>query len=418
MINRELCKYLIEHNGKPDDKTWYDVGVAFGVEAPDKERAKVDEQYRIKSIARETQRIWEKIRDGKILNIDNEDSSFTIDIGDYTLERITINPYGGAWLKYRKDVEISSEELENIIRKVLLDVERVDYNVRDTNSRLGLFIYSSDKHIGAYVSDNSIYTNKYNPDDIILDKTLELIEYYINIFDRFDSLFYFDLGDSLDGFNSMTTRGLLGKSSHRLEQNMNTIEQFETHLRIHKKLVDSIVAINKFSKIYFVFSTNSNHGGDFEYISFRALQEYINTKYCGKIKSIITHKYIDHIVYGNHAIIFSHGKDKKYNKQGLPIYLNYKTENYILNYILKNNLQDKFISFVSGDKHVAAEVISNNIRYRKVLSQFGSSEYIHTNFGSGVSGISVDIIDRERNRIIKEDFVFDNIIESNTGIDI
>ena len=57
MRNKDLIDYLCSLDGKPKD-SWYNIGIKFGIEAPDSERAKVDEAYRVKAIGTKAQDIW------------------------------------------------------------------------------------------------------------------------------------------------------------------------------------------------------------------------------------------------------------------------------------------------------------------------------------------------------------------------
>lgn len=59
-----------------------------------------------------------------------------------------------------------------------------------------------------------------------------------------------------------------------------------------------------------------------------------------------------------------------------------------------------------------------SLRYRKVLSQFGSTKWMHTNFGSGSPGLSLEVFMKNSNIILKEDVFFHIENESNTGIDL
>ena len=56
---KDIIDYLNSIDGVvPINETWYTIGKKFNVEAPDSERAKVDEAYRIKAIGTKAQDIW------------------------------------------------------------------------------------------------------------------------------------------------------------------------------------------------------------------------------------------------------------------------------------------------------------------------------------------------------------------------
>src|SRR5690606_14291864 len=120
--------------------------------------------------------------------------------------------------------------------------------------------------------DNSIYKNDYNKKEMrkrIVLTTLHRIWKYVSIYGNLDSLFIMDLGDSIDGFNQKTTSGLRGISSHILPQQLNNREQHDFYLELHKELFDTIVSQKLAKNIYFIGTSNSNHGGDFEYAVMR-----------------------------------------------------------------------------------------------------------------------------------------------------
>jgi hypothetical protein len=104
-------------------------------------------------------------------------------------------------------------------------------------------------------------------------------------------------------------------------------------------------------------------------------------------------------------------------KNGLPLVLNPKVENVLADYIRINKLEEYNVSFISGDLHQSAETYAKNFRYKKVLSQYGSSKWMHTNFGSGQPGLSSEVYVKDSKKIWKEDDFFDMENESNTGID-
>jgi hypothetical protein len=167
--------------------------------------------------------------------------------------------------------------------------------------------------------------------------------------------------------------------------------------------------------VYFISTSNSNHGGDFEYGAMRNLETYLNIKHLG-IKTYVSYKPFNHFIYGGHCVIFGHGKDDEDMKNGLPLVLNDKVANLIADYIRINKLENYTVSFVSGDLHQSAETYAKNFRYKKVLSQYGSSKWMHTNFGSGAPGLSSEVYEKNSPEILKGDVFFTIDNESNTGI--
>lgn len=430
---------MTDHKGHlPESMTWYDLGSQFGLEAPDLERAEKSKEYERAAIARKAQDIWraykkqkeklsltkEVYKNSKLLfetykKIPEEEIDF--DIEKYEIERFTTNPHGGMWKKYIRKSDFYTEKHINNIRKILTKkIEAIEYNIPNKQVEdIGVFIYTSDKHIGAKTKKDSIYKNSYDKNEIRKRIVIQVLsEISKNVGESFvDSLFIMDLGDALDGDQGKTTRGLKGNSSHTLPQLYSGTEQHDIYLELHKELFDEIVN-RKFAKnIFFIATANSNHGGSLEYGAMRNLETYLNLKY-PFIKTFINKYPYNHFIWGNHAIIFGHGKDDEDMKKGLPLVLDFKTENYFNNYIEENKLNNYIITVVSGDLHQSAETYGKKFRYKKVLSQYGSSKWIHTNFGFTKAGISSEKINKHKREIVKRDFFFDKIDTSNTGINL
>lgn len=438
-MNINLINYLISNNGiLKEEEDWYTLGIKFNIEPPDLDRAKNDEVYKKKAISTKTNDIWrnylkqkEKLElrkqvyeHGKLrfetFGKTPDPEKLPVDEKEYELERITTNPGGGAWLKYKKITPIKEvEDSFNRLKEILLrEITPLNYQPTINTNNLGLFIYTSDKHIGALTKDNSIYNNDYNREEIkyrLIFSTIRNIEKSVKYFGSFENLFLLDLGDALDGFNQKTTGGIRGTSPHVLPQQMNNREQHDFYVEVHKELFDYIMSHNYAKHVNFIATSNSNHGGDFEYGAMRNLETYLNVRY-PDIKTYINCKPLNHFTYGNHAIIFGHGKDDEDMKNGLPLNLNEKIEVLINDYINVNNLHKFNVTVVTGDLHQSSENYGKNFRYKKVLSQFGSSKWSHTNFGSGSPGLSFEIFDKFTSTIFKVDDFFFNPHESNTGI--
>ena len=438
MIKKQVIDYLLSKSGNLDSgETWYHVGKRFGIESPNKERASKDKTYEKKSIGREAQRIWQSYlkkknnlqltkeiyQDGKLKfeTFKEKPKDVQINHEDFDIERITTNPHGGAWFKLkRKEKYLDKEHQEELVKLLTNIITPIKYIPPSQNNDKALFVIGSDKHIGALTKEDSVYTNKYDKETMkqrIVINTLMSIQKNVELHGVFESLFIMDLGDALDGFNQKTTGGLRGTSSHTLPQQLNNREQHDFYVELHKELFNTIMN-NKFAKkIYFIATSNSNHGGDFEYGAMKNLETYLNVKY-PDIKTFISFKPFNHFIYGNHCIIFGHGKDDEDMKHGLPLTLTDKVENYFNDYIKINGLQNYNVSVITGDLHQSAETFGKSLRYRKVLSQFGSTKWMHTNFGSGSPGLSLEVFMKNSNIILKEDVFFHIENESNTGIDL
>ena len=437
MIKKQIINHLIQNGGELlPNESWVSIAELYKIECPDQKRAKKDEKYKNKTLGRIAQRYWQSyLKQASKLELAKqiyengqlkwetfkkapEKAQLPENPEDYEIEGITTNPYGGAWTRLKKKVKSFDEEHLSKLGDLFKDIKPVNYTFRKLYSEKAIFIYGADKHIGALTKLDSIYANKYDREEIkkrLITATLNQIEEWVELIGNPEGLYIMDFGDALDGFNQKTTGGLRGTSSHTLPQQMNNREQSDLYIEVHKELFDIIVAKEYAKDIYFVTTSNSNHGGDFEYQAMRTVEEWLKVRY-PFVKTKINYLPFNHFFYGDHCIIFGHGKDEEDMKHGLPLNLTEKVENFINDYITRNNLEDKHVHVITADLHQSSENYGKNFRYKKVLSQYGSSKWMHTNFGSGNPGLTSEVIFKSRNRIIKSDdfFVVEN--ESNTGI--
>lgn len=292
-----------------------------------------------------------------------------------------------------------SEDIRDVLREVFLESNLPVYQAPKKSpitSKKALFVYMSDKHVGALTHPTAIYSNEYNEDvfEVRMNRVLEEIEKQVRNYGRLEDLFICDLGDSLDGWNGQTTRG-----GHALPQNMDNKKSFMTYLFAHKRFFDALVEKNLANNIHAIMQTNDNHSSSFGYITNQALTLYLNTAY-PFINVTIMEKFLEHFDYGKHTFIFTHGKDSEDLKHGLPLFLTEKAENFLNKYIDHHKLgENKNISVVKGDLHTESMQQSYKFRYRNVLSMYGSSKWIMNNFGPGYPGVSFDLVEKDTDLI-------------------
>lgn len=294
------------------------------------------------------------------------------------------------------------DALESLRTSFKDEIKPISIKVEEKDNRKALFIYLADLHIGAKTSNNSLFANEYNASVFKerLQHTLVTIKQNKEFFGVFDALYIVNLGDALDGYNKQTTRG-----GHMLPQNLDNNEQLDTFFEAHKDLFDSIVSMNAAKRIEYVACTNCNHSGSFGYAANRLLDIYLSLKYPDIKRTIIT-KFIDHIQYGQHTFMYTHGKDDKDMKFGLPASLNEKTENYINAYIHYHKIQTPAIHLVKGDLHLSAKQSGKIFRYKNVLSLYGSSKWVQTNFMVNKCGYNYEIVDKYSKSIYENEHIF------------
>ena len=333
-----------------------------------------------------------------------------IDTSKWKLSRYWNKEHKDYWLvsafvALKDPTELTADDTEEIIRNVFTEKTFTPIvNYPKISNDKALFIYLSDRHIAAYVNEHAMYQNDYSGQEYESRMKLLLHEiiYQSQTYGRFEDIFIIDLGDKMDGQSGYTTRG-----GHKLPQNMSNKQAFETAVRVDKEFMDQLIQADIANNYHVYQNANSNHGGDFDYMVNRALEIYLNAKY-PQVETRILSRFIEHMHYGIHCILLTHGKDDEDMKHGLPLHLNDKTENYLRKYLMYKCIDphEHVISVVKGDLHMSASQEAYGFRYRNVLSLFGGSKWIGTNFGPNRPGCSFEIIERHTDRIIEGKMMF------------
>lgn len=295
----------------------------------------------------------------------------------------------GEWREsFKYDEESNySIDFEGILNKVFvnsnLESELLPKVEVCTNNYLN--IYLADQHIGAAVEhglyhnyfDKKIYRDRMNKVFIEIAK--------LNLLYKFKQINIFFLGDTFDGQDGFTV-----KRTHELPQNMSNDECFEVGLYTNKVFLERLFksGISGAYGIYFV--RESNHGGDMDLYLFKSLKLWIETVY-PQVQVEIAKRFIDHVILGNHTVIYTHGKDNKDMKNSLPLDLNDKTENFINDYIRYYNIKGNVL-VIKADLHQDALSNGKQFSYRNVPSLFGSSKWIMSNYGFTEPGVGYDIL--------------------------
>lgn len=82
--------------------------------------------------------------------------------------------------------------------------------------------------------------------------------------------------------------------------------------------------------------------------------------------------------------------------KNLPLTLDVKTENFINEYLDTKMIAGNVI-FVKGDLHQSATTYGRRFIYKSVGSLFGSSEWIHKNFGNTPAACDYSVLDGDNN---------------------
>jgi hypothetical protein len=264
----------------------------------------------------------------------------------------------------------------------------------------------SDMHVGLDPSPNgrALYNYVYGEKQFNenLDKVFTSIMDERKIHGKFDVLFVDDLGDGLDGWNGLTTRG-----GHKLDQNMDNREQFRVYVTGKLRLAESLINADVANKVIFRSVTDDNHAGDFSYVANDAIRMMIERTYDrSNVEYVILKRFMEHFEYGDHTFILTHGKDSKNCFRGLPLELSEKAIKVIEDYIKRYKIKTKYIHVEKGDLHQVAYEKNNQFDYRNFMSFAPPSSYVQNNHGDGYSGFSIQII-KKHGSLSHEDYYFD-----------
>lgn len=300
-----------------------------------------------------------------------------------------------------EEEKLKNTQIKKIINEAIKDVnfDPINIKIENTNKEVALMIYLSDMHVGAHNDPtDTLFSSPYNSEVFkkrlagVLNKIADLGSLY----QRFDSIYICNLGDNLDGFNGQTTRG-----GHPLPQNMDNRQQFTIYVSEMLNFFNNLHTLNVSNNIHFVSVADCNHSGDFGYTSNWTLNQLLELKF-PDIKLRLFEHFIEHVEYGKHCFIMTHGKDKQFKKHGFPMNLDSKTELFFADYINKRNVdRGKFLSVVKADLHSNNSQEGKLFRYRNTMSLYGGSSWIDANFGYTKPGVSFDIVSKNEQQILE-----------------
>ena len=236
------------------------------------------------------------------------------------------------YIEPQTEVELEKEiDFTNIFKDLITPVKLPKIERKLDLSIFDRLVYT-DVHIGMEVNQNgySLYDGAWNEAEV--DKRLATMVSQTLINKQSDTLIIHELGDFMDGYDAVTTRG-----GHSLPQNMDNQKAFDVGLSFKIRLIDALIPY--YNKIECINICNDNHAGSFGYIVNSAFKAYIELKY-ENVKVVNQRKFIDHYIVENRCFILTHGKDDKNMKFGFKPHLDAvqieKIKNYIDEYKLHN----------------------------------------------------------------------------------
>jgi hypothetical protein len=317
-------------------------------------------------------------KDGEVISkVEKLNQKELIDIPtNHEIVRVSTNVSNGQqWVitKPISEVDVENEiDFLNIFKDVIKPIEVKAKKVKSK----ALFDRAvlTDVHVGMKVTDGySLYDGLWNETELF--KRLDIFVNEIVKNQKSNTLLLHELGDFMDGYNAMTTRG-----GHELPQNMDNQKAFDVGLTFKITMVDFLV--QHYDKIHIVNICNDNHAGSFGYIVNSAFKTYIELKYPDNIVVVNQRKFIDHYFFKNRCFILTHGKDDKSLKFGFKPKLDSVQIEKVKNYIDEYKLHNYEIEFGKGDSHqlLFDYTSSTAFEYQNFGAFSPPSDWVKTNF--------------------------------------
>lgn len=330
-----------------------------------------------------------------------------VDTSGLVVDRVTTSPNGGQWVKYKASENLTEQDIENVISKVIKNhsIKPAKVKVKRSANKKQLNVIITDDHIGidtnpekiglfAYKYDKETYFNKIN--EVLLS-----IKKEVDYNGTFDELVINNLGDLEDGWNGYTTRG-----GHQLPQNLTNEETFEVAVTSRMKIIRALVEMKAANKIIMRVVTNSNHSASFALIVGKAIKLLCKELYSETFVFVdVLRKFIEHRRYGKHCFLLTHGKDKKEMRSGLPLVLNDKAINYVRSYLDFHKITDENVHLWKGDAHRFASTSTKTFDYTSFRTFSPISNWIGTNFGDvHHAGYSIIIVSKDTDDITEQHY--------------
>lgn len=240
----------------------------------------------------------------------------------------------------------------------------------------------TDTHIGMHPNKDgtAMYPADWNEGDIIhsvktmIKQTLE---------NRSSPILYIDdLGDFMDGWDALTTRG-----GHELPQVMSNQEAYDLGVKFKVMLLTELSPY--YDKVISNNVCNSNHGGDFDYVVNQAVKSVADISF----KNVEVNNQTDIIkayTFGRYVIPLLHGKDTKHQKKPMPAKLNGETKEQLENWLIEKQYikPGAVIEVSKGDTHqyIFDYSTSQYFDYFCYPALSPNSQYVHTNYKKGKRG--------------------------------
>jgi hypothetical protein len=356
-------------------------------------------QYNIKKVG------FPAINDsGLMMDIDEYCEYYKIprkDVKSYKLITHTGPPYFNiVFYPKEESMGLMEESLLAIVEKIVSRDKPIQKKRLFVSHNKAIRLIYSDVHIGMTTNANghSLYGGKWDEEEV-MSRCNAMIESLLDECrsEKINEVYIDDLGDFMDGWNGLTTRG-----GHDLPQNMDNEKAFDVGVRFKVHLVDSLYNSGIIDRVICNNVTEDNHSGSFGYVVNQSAKQILERDYSGNFLEYNVHrKFISTYGIGKHGFLICHGKDSKNLKFGFKPKLDDKGSEKISQFIRSEKLASKyeFIEFSKGDSHQALfdYATSDEFDYFNIPALSPSSEWVQVNFKKGRSGFVMQVIDKDKN---------------------
>ena len=274
---------------------------------------------------------------------------------DLPIVRLSTNVATGQQWKIQQALPLGAKEvIENNIKPMLdfameaLSRNPVKLNPSKTFNKRIVFDIITDVH-GGMSTEGGFLNYEWNSKLLIkgFEENLQSLTNAYNQYGRFENLVLMDLGDTLDGYEGLTTRG-----GHKLDQNMTSEQQFALVLNAYMSLIEAALENDISDKITVHRAENDNHNGSFNQILGTTLETVLKRLYPkANLNFVRQSDFIAYQKYGENSIVTTHGKDKKFMKHGMPLVMNAKWEQYLNSILQRWGLLNTNVKVFKGDLH-------------------------------------------------------------------
>lgn len=301
MNKQKLIDYLIANDGKPENETWYDLGLRFGI----------GDGLSQGKRAKKTQDMWRSYKRSESYAKDNES---TLPIKKLK----TWETYAGVKrtsVEYNVPVENSIKALEEAKRQFIEDAKRYAPKY-DTVSYKHHLLYSGERLLEISIPDLHAGKMSWIPETdedynirLAVNRFKEAIEYFLEIGKAMQvTRFLLPIGNDLlnsEGLSQATTGGTPQQDDCRYQKSFTMVR---------KMLVESIDKLRKVAPVDIVV-VSGNHDRERCYYIGETLECWYHN--CDEVKIDNSPKLRKYYRYGKSLIGYTHGSDEKHDH--LPI---------------------------------------------------------------------------------------------------